>query len=209
MCWSSGRTCVCVSWGPAALSQASYQMDVLDICAAKDFPHIHKQTPDCWQRHVAETQTCLGVLFQCSHVALPPFSLSLMPTSNNLNPLGEKWTQIQLFSSSDTSAGHSKRHTAVSSSVSSTVRRAGCRRNSVLVDVRLAGSVACVGGGRICITSRPRDAAAASTDVSHVSEAAHVLPSFFLRLVFHFLFWLLVSRCELWCVCVPSWSRTS
>lgn len=74
--------CACVSvLGPAALSQTSYQMDVFDISAAKDFPHIHKQLLNHWQFALTEAHRWNSYMFRSSVSVLlcHPLSSSIFP----------------------------------------------------------------------------------------------------------------------------------
>lgn len=85
VCWRYVCLCmyVSVSWGPEALSQASYQMDVFDISAAKDFPHIHKQPLNRWQVALTEAHRWNSYMFRSSVSVLlcHPLSCSIFPLS--------------------------------------------------------------------------------------------------------------------------------
>ncbi len=76
--------CVCVCPGAcSSLSKASYQMDVFDISAAKDFPHIYKQPLNHWQVALTEGHHWSSHMFRSSVSVLlcHPLSSPISPLS--------------------------------------------------------------------------------------------------------------------------------
>lgn len=78
---------VCLFVCPGAWS-AFYKMDMLDISAAKDFPHRHKQP----LKHLQVGLTVARHGKSCMVLYLTLFKFS--PTSNNLNPVDKEWLHI-------------------------------------------------------------------------------------------------------------------